>query len=224
MIARKLGENRVTVYSTIQGLVKKQFIFEANKNKVAHYTALPPQKLLEKSQEKTSNLEAVMSTLLAMNLNADQKPWVQLFEGVEGLKMCYEDTLQYPQSTLKAFLGYGKIQDQLKNWLDSTYLPKRIQQKILAKVLVPWKLEAAFSYPPLIDSKKYCEYTQLGFVQDTDFDLYNEINLYGEDRVLIVMFRAEEMIGMLIKSKLLYDTLSALFDLTWKREIDESQE
>ncbi len=74
MIARKLGENRVTVYSTIQGLVKKQLIFEVNKNKVMHYTALSPQKLLEKSQEKTSNLEAVMSTLLAMNLNADQKP------------------------------------------------------------------------------------------------------------------------------------------------------
>ncbi len=51
--------------------------------------------------------------------------------------MCYEDTLQYPESTLKAFLGYGKIQNQLKNWLDSIYLPKRIQKKILAKVLVP---------------------------------------------------------------------------------------
>ncbi len=68
------------------------------------------------------------------------------------------------------------------------------------------------------------KYTQLCFVNDENFDIYNEINLYGGNKVLMVMFRSEEMIGMVVKSKLLHDTLSALFDLTWKREIDESQE
>lgn len=200
--------------------MKKQALFVISKNKVSHYGAQPPKKLLSIAQERIENLESAMGTLLAMDANANYRPNVQMYEGVEGIKMCYEDTLNYPKSTLKAFLGYGEIQSQLKRWLDNRYLPQRIKHQILARVLAPGKLQSEYYYPPHLDPKTYGKYTELGFIQDSVFDLYNEINLYGEDKVFMVMFRQEEMMGMIIKSKLLYNTLSALFDLTWKREIN----
>lgn len=217
-IARKLNENRVTIYSAIQWLVKKGLLFEIPKNKVMHYSAQSPKKLLAQAQERVVDFEDAMSTFLAMSSEADKKPNMQMYEGLEWIKMCYEDTLNYPNSTLKAFLGYGEIEPSLKRWLDNQYLPKRIKKQILAQVIVPSNLKSQYYYPPEVEKKNYSQYTQLGFVSDPAFELYNEINLYGENKVFMVMFREEEMIGIIIKSKLLYSTLSSLFDLTWKRE------
>lgn len=220
-IARKLNENRVTIYSVIQWLVKKRLLFEIPKNKVMHYAAQSPKKLLAQAQEKVADLEDAMSTFLAMSSEADKKPNMQIYEGLDWIKMCYEDTLNYPNSTLKAFLGYGEIEPSLKRWLNNRYLSKRIKNQIVAKVIVPENLKSQYYYPPEADKKTYSKYTELGFVSDPNFELYNEIDLYGEDKVCIVMFREHEMMGIIIKSKLLYSTLSALFDLTWKRERDE---
>lgn len=222
-IARKLGQNRVTVYSTLQNLIKKQLIFTVTKNKVIFYFALAPQKLLTLAKERVVNLEDAMGSLLAMTTKADQKPSVQMYEGIEGIKMCYEDTLNYPKSTMRGFLGYAEIQPQLKRRIYNRYLPKRIKNQIMAKILTSKKLSSEPYCPLSLNFKDYYRYTKFCFIQDPVFELYNEICLYAEDKIYMVMFRQEEMIGMIIKSRLLYNTLSALFDLTWKREKQDQE-
>lgn len=217
-IARKLNENRVTVYSILQWLVKKNIILEMTKNKVTHYIAISPQKFLEKSQEKTDMLSGIMADLLALTANDQGRPSIQVYEWVDWLKMCYEDTLNYPDSVIKAFLWYGKVEKSLKRRLNYQYLSNRLQKNIHAKVIIPWALKNnIYDYAPNVDTKAYGKLTTLKFVNDKEFSLSNEINLYGEDRILMVMFGETELIWLVIKSKMLYDTLSALFDLTWKK-------
>ncbi len=104
VIARKLEENRVTIYSTLQNLIKRDLILTVTKNKVVHYSAISPKNLLKKSQERVNQLSDSMPELLALTMMFNDKPSVQFYEGVEGLKMLYDDTLEYPNSTIKAFL------------------------------------------------------------------------------------------------------------------------
>lgn len=220
-IARKLSENRVTVYSILQWLVKKSIIFELVKNKVTHYIALSPQKLLTLSQEKLRVFEDAMGSFLAMSSLGDTRPSIQVYEGIDGIKLCYEDTLNYPKSSLRAFLWYADVEPNLKRWLNNWYLDKRIKKEILAKVLIPWALKNNYGYFAQTDPKRYANHTQLKFIQDQNFSIHNEINIYGGDRVMMVMFWEKELMSTIIKSKYLHDTLGAIFDLLWQPQSDE---
>jgi sugar-specific transcriptional regulator TrmB len=103
-IARKIDENRVSVYSCLQALMKKGVILTVVKNKVVHYSAISPKNLLTTAQQKIESLSEKMPELLALSNTFGNRPSMQLYEGLEGLKMVYEDMLSYPESTMKMFL------------------------------------------------------------------------------------------------------------------------
>ncbi|MDR0369479.1 MAG: helix-turn-helix domain-containing protein [Candidatus Peribacteria bacterium] len=103
-IARKINENRVTIYSTLQNMVEKNQILTVVKNKVTQYSAISPKTLLKLAQEKADSIAEKMPELLALSSLFNDKPSVQFYDGLDGLKMLYEDTLNYPKTTLKAFL------------------------------------------------------------------------------------------------------------------------
>jgi len=103
-IARKLQENRVTVYSTLQNMVEKHLMLTVMKNKVIHYSAISPKMLLKLVQERADMISEKMPEFLALSTLFNDKPSVQFYEGLEGLKLIYEDTLSIPGSTMKAFL------------------------------------------------------------------------------------------------------------------------
>ncbi|MDR2540266.1 MAG: helix-turn-helix domain-containing protein [Candidatus Peribacteria bacterium] len=220
-IARKLQENRVTVYSCLQALEKRGIVLTVTKNKVVHYSATSPKNLLKQAQEKTDLLSESMPELLAMSTLFGDKPSVQFYEGLDGLKMLYEDTLNYPGTTLKAFLGYEEATGGLKRYLNHEYLPARVKRKIKAQVLLSGGKEANVDYFPTNRADPSTKFTELRFVSDPIFSLSNEIDLYGNDKVAVMMFGETEMMGLLIKSKMLHTTLVSLFDLTWKRETDD---
>lgn len=161
-------------------------------------------------------LEAVMGSLLAMSSHADKKPSMQLYEGMEGIKLCYEDTLNYPETTLKAFLGYAEIDPQLKRWLNNRYFEKRVKKKIQVRVLLSNSFKDKEEYTRVVQYPSPRAHTELRFIDNPLFQVSNEISLYGEDKVMMVIFQEKEMIGCIIKSKMLHQTLSSLFDLSWE--------
>ena len=186
---------------------------------MVQYSVISPKHLLKRAQEKTDAFAECLPELLALSILSSDKPSVQFYEGLEGLKMIYEDTLNYPESTLKAFLGYGKLEKGLERYLTYVYLPARVKRKITAQVLMPQERENA-NYAPMDKRDTSFQRTQIRVVSNPTFQISNEINLYGEDRIALMMFNESEMMGLIIKSKLLYTTLVSLFDLTRERETD----
>ncbi|MDR0369478.1 MAG: hypothetical protein LBH96_02900 [Candidatus Peribacteria bacterium] len=80
------------------------------------------------------------------------------------------------------------------------------------------------NYTPTDSKDNSAEWTELKFVNNPIFQLSNEIDLYGNDKIALIMFNETEMMGLLIKSKMLYTTLNSLFDLTRNREENEAHE
>ena len=101
------------------------------------------------------------------------------------------------------------------------YLPLRIKREISAEVLMTMDMKGLKDYAPMNEKEMAANYTAVKFVSDPLFQLSNEIILYGDEKIALIMFGENEMMGLLIKSKLLYTTLVSLFDLTWRRETDE---
>jgi hypothetical protein len=100
----------------------------------------------------------------------------------------YNDLLGSTTEPIHSFLGLQEMQPELNRRLVEEFLPQRIKLKILAKVIVS-NHESNQQYKKM--DKKTCRETRV--ISSDIFSLYGEINIYGENRVMIAMFNDKEM-------------------------------
>jgi len=85
----------------------------------------------------------------------------------------YDDLLT-SKAELYSFLGVGALDRQLQEYLETEFLPRRVQNKVFAKVMIG-EDEQSLVYKKK-DKKNYRE-TRI--VKQSPFELSAEINLYG---------------------------------------------
>ncbi|UCC96117.1 MAG: hypothetical protein JSW40_05035, partial [Candidatus Omnitrophota bacterium] len=85
---------RTTAYSVIESLLTKGVLSKHEDRKGQKFSAEPPEKLLGLLQEKQTELLKIIPNLLAITKSESSiKPEVKFYQGKEGLKAVYEDTL-----------------------------------------------------------------------------------------------------------------------------------
>lgn len=166
-------------------------------------------KLLQRQQRHLSAFEHLLPEFVALSDKYENKPSVEYFEGVAGLKRLYEDTLT-SSTPLKAFMGkQTTVDDDMLAYLYDEYMPQRVAAGIQAYVIV---CDAA-------ENQAYCDADDQQWLKETlmishaVFSLANEINLYNGNKVSVALYTADELSGILITSNHLYDTLVSIFDL-----------
>ncbi len=92
-IATKAGIKRPTAYLILDQLQQKGIVSIVPRAKKALYTAEPPEKLVSDLRKKEELLKSSLPNLLALYNARKEKPQVQLFEGLEGVKLIYEKIL-----------------------------------------------------------------------------------------------------------------------------------
>ncbi len=212
-IARRTSENRVTVYSALKSLVKKWLATEVNKKNTTYYTVISPEKLLKKSEDKYALLKEALPQFLAIANKYDNKPKVQFFDGIEGLKVIYEEVILSGKimpagEPFLCFVGTSKIDTRLQEYLSKEFVPWRLKYKTKTRVI------AAKS------TSKYSEYNIKAHdsivIDDPVFDFANEIILYGNNKIAILMYASNELCGLTIESTTLHNGLKSMFNLIRK--------
>ncbi len=140
------------------------------------------------------------------------KPKVQFFEGLEWMKKLYRQVAlegEHMKEPYLAFVGATHIDPRLEKWLSTEFKNLRKKIKISSKVIQSqWeKNNEYFSY----HKDNYASLV----VKDIWFDLANEIVLYGENKVALMMYETHELCGLVIESKTLYQWLKSMFNLIW---------
>ena len=221
-IARNANENRTTVYFILLDLVKKWYCSTVVRENVTYFSAIHPDLLLKIWEQKQERLKEKIPELTALIPLWWYKPQMLVFEWVDGIKKVYEDTLLYPDSTMKSFYGHStaiqkmkKREITLEKWLDHVYLPRRLENRILAKVLMSGDVEIDKAYIDLTQQWEQSKYTQHQYIKH-DKLFTNETILYWGDIIAISVISDDEMWWIIIKSKALYTTLDTLFTLLWK--------
>lgn len=211
-VARLLKLHRVTIYSVLKNLVEKSFITEVIKQNATYYTALWPEKLLKMLEDKYTNFKNSLPEFLAISSKFGNKPKVKFFEWIEWVKQMYNDLLDYPGEEICSFLGTWNIDKKLSSYLNLRFLPKRVKLKMHAKVILNNDAVNKQNYAALkkTSKKSLTEYKVYNY---PFFNISNEIDLYWEDKVAMVLFSSEEMSGIVIQSKPLHDSLKSVFDL-----------
>lgn len=214
-VARRSWENRVTVYSVLKNLVKKGIAMEIPRKGSTYYSVIAPEKLISHMKDKYTALEKALPQFLAIMNKYDNKPKVEFYEWLEGLKNIYETIISHGGEDMAkdepylTFTWTGDIDPAFQRYLLDEFAPRRMKfprktRSILAK-----------------DYKnRYIKYhtTKHDYltVEDPVFDFANEIVIYGKDKVAIAMYASHEMCGLVITSVTLHKGLKSMFNLIRK--------
>jgi sugar-specific transcriptional regulator TrmB len=207
------GITRANSYFVLQALISKGLVERKEVRKKFLYSLLDPEKLgLWVEQEKRSALEKenILAALLPdlQNLYNMQtnKPSVSYFEGLEGIKRLYNDSLiQKPEEILV-----------FRSPLDDESLTMEFAQKHSVKLkkngtkvrmISPSTKTGVFTE---INGEKMLR--DIRYMGKSFFD--SEISIYN-NRVAIVTY-GKTKVSMLVENKELANTLRTVFDLVWK--------
>ncbi len=208
-ISRKSKIKRTTVYDVIEALKEKGLIGTTKRKKRTLYYAEDPRILESQLEEKKIVLNTILPQLLSMSSLIDKKPGIKYFEGAEGIKNVYQDTLNYPNQEILMWGSTDVFKYFDKDYMWDYYLKKRLENKIWMRAIgknidVVKKIQSR--------DKEQLRETRLYDGDDLSFEV--EINLYGKKKIGIMSFK--EQLGLIIESEKIYNTLKSIFELNWK--------
>ncbi|MBU1180446.1 hypothetical protein KJ885_05890 [Patescibacteria group bacterium] len=205
-IARKAGIKRTTSYDILEELMERGLIGQTQKGKKRLFYAGEPEELLKLLDRKKEQLMEAMPILKSIYNTAGAKPKIRYYEGIEGLKEVYRDTLSY-YGELSAFITENVI-TKLGQTFVNEYKAKRKRAKISVRVIGP-------DTPEIIEYKKLDkkDLQQTRLVSQEKFPFSIEMNIYG-NKLAFMSFK-EEM-GVIIESNEIAKNMKLLFELAWK--------
>lgn len=139
--------------------------------------------------------------------NLAEKPKVEVYEGLKGIKTILEDVLE----TKQAILHYGDItslQNALK-YIFPQFINKRIEKKIPIKIIC--KKEEA--HKELLE-KATKEYREFKFIPQ-NYVFKSSIFIYN-NKVAILSLQQEPYYGIIIDNGDFYQTQKNMFELLWQ--------
>jgi HTH-type transcriptional regulator, sugar sensing transcriptional regulator len=204
-VATKARINRVTTYDILKRLKEKGLISTLTKNRLKYFTATDPEIVASSFEQRSKSLTDAVPTLKRL-CGETAHPRIQYFEGLEGIKAIYEDTL----SAKKEILNFSNSEEIRRYWptYDKDYVKKRAKKHIHLKGVIPTD-EAGKKVKA--EDKLYNR--EMRLLPKDQYPFANEINIYN-DKVAIISF-SDELIGMIIQSKEIANTQRAIFQMCW---------
>lgn len=205
-IAQNAKMNRVTSYDILEKLVQKGLVSFISKNKIKYFTAIDPELLIVDFKKKTLELEQALPDLKRLHGDTSH-PQVHYFEGLEGIKHIYADTLTSKTEILN-YCNSEEIRKFLPNY-DKDYVQKRVKKNIFLRGIAPND-----QYGIDVQSHDSSSNREIRLIPKDQFNFTNEINIY-DDKVAIISFK-NELIGMIIESAEVANTQRAIFKMVWE--------
>ncbi len=209
LLAKKVGLKRPTVYDIVNQLMKDGLVHKSIKGNIKYFFPADPEILLKKLKRKEKNINEIMPALQNLYNSPKVKPFIRYFEGEEGIKEMYEDSLKSLKKgdEILAYVG----EDVLK------YLPAHADDYVQRRVEKGIRLRGI--YKKNEDIEKYMpknkkQLREAKILDEKNFPLKNETNIYA-NKVAIASY-GTEMFGMIIESAEIAHSQKAVFELAWK--------
>jgi len=207
-VARRAEVNRGTTYSILQDFKRRWIANEIVKKELKYFSVMKPELLFRREEEKYEHLKSSLPSLLAITERFGNRPKTQFFEGLEGLKKVFEDILLTGKDMTTpylSFIGTDDMDNRVEEYITKEFAVQRAKLKIKTKAILS------------MDTSLYMEYYKKNhtvlIIEEPVFDLGNEIVVYGNNKIAILMYDKEEMSWVIIESHTLYNGLTNIFNL-----------
>lgn len=211
-ISRKAGINRTTGYDILDSLSSKGVVNISGKEPKQEYSAESPSTITDFLKKQAVQLaenikkseEEIVPELTLLHSFKD-RPKIRFYEGIEGLKHVYEDTL----TSSEQILAYATIDDMhgaLPGYFPE-YYKRRAAKGISIRGIVP-------KTPLGVERQRFNEEEkrEIAFVPATKYQFSPEINIYN-NKVMIASWR--EKLGIIIESEEIADAMKKIYELAW---------
>jgi len=125
-ISKKASVKRTTCYDILQDLMRDGLISETVRGKKRLFVGEEPEKIQRQLKHKERLFSEILPQLQSIHNVRGSKPKIRFYEGKEGLKEVYGDTLKYNGEIL-GFASYDVVNTLGLDWADE-YLKKRIKK------------------------------------------------------------------------------------------------
>lgn len=205
-IGKKASVKRTTAYSVLDELIKKGVIVKTKEKGKDRFLAINPRELASRFADYQKKLQEAVPELLAIYNQKQVKPKVQFFEGLEGIKQIYADTLKEKpkeilewntQSIMKMFPGFPR-----------EYIKERRKLGIKAKRVGPDNPDYRGH-----KSRDEQELSETKLLDEKDYNIPIEINIYGNK---VAFMSYGDQIGLIIESESIAKSMRTIYELFWK--------
>ena len=211
-ISEKTHESRTNTYDTINSLIKKGLVSYVVKNRRKYFMATNPKKLLdwidlkkEEIEKEKEIVEKLIPDLLKLKLPKEKKVIVEVYEGKEGLRTMFKETIESSKETKKEFLIFGAIAGTLRE-LDPIYHERYYRERKRYKIKSRYIFIEGGKHPIAPYSKyKYLPKIYKSFVATC---------IHGNEVSFWLLTKPE--IVILIRSKDLAETYRSNFEALWR--------
>ncbi len=204
--------NRTTIYGILKKLIKEGLVSSSNKGGITEYQSIEPGLFLSYFERKKNELsetqkeyEKILPHIKNIKKHKDLYPKIRFFEGVEGIKQAYEDTLENnKEKQILDISGTDAVYKVMgKKWVDY-YINRRAKLNIQCKVIAPHTGWSRFS------KENDCKYLRETKLLPVGYLYENEINIY-DNKVATFSFTSDPPVALIIEDKTLSDMLRNLF-------------
>ncbi len=209
-LAKKAGIKRTTAYGIADELVSLGLLGYSAKNASKIFQAQKPKNIASLLEARKQEIERVLPDLEALYTKHHLQPHLQFFEGKEGIKRIYEDTLT---SRSKKLLQIIRVKDFIEfpgGTFAKEYIHKRVERDITAYSLHPSSgdIHNELYAKESVELKRYVRYLPAHIFHASTIMIYDY-------KVAMISTKAENF-GFIIESKEFSSTLQAYFDFMWK--------
>lgn len=215
--------HRTTVYHILTDLTIKGLMTEIEQKKKLCYQAEPPKRLINftkmqirLAEESAERAKKILPDIEGLYKLLPNKPRVRFFEGVNGILAVYEDHILQKESY--EMLGISNVETLIPS-LPKEFVTKYVHEKeklgIKTRAIFPdSQFSTAYDKHVYkgIDKKNQ---PNMKFIPKEKFPYNCEITIYGNNKVSIINFQKDVLIGVIIEEKTIADMMRMIFELAW---------
>ncbi|MBD3281486.1 hypothetical protein GF391_01945 [Candidatus Uhrbacteria bacterium] len=208
-INKKIGLSRQAIYTAIESLIELGLMSSVEKGKKTLYTAESPERLRSFAEAKLKKMEATVREIkdISKDLSLIQqgdKPIVKMFEGPEGFIALREDIIKSRPKTIEEIANDDAISELSMDENMQQELKRKLEHmNAKSRVLVLSKDKVVSDRPGKTIKQ----------IPNNQVDFTGDVLIYG-NKVALSGLKGK-MIGVIIESQEIAQTLRSLFELAW---------
>jgi len=207
LIAKKAGLNRITTYEILKKLLQLGVANSALYGNVKTFQVIKPEILLEKMESRLKLAKNFLPHLLLISKIDKDKPNFAFYDGAEGLRTIYEDTLSCHDKTIYNIANPQNLLSTIGQNFFEEYLKKRLRRKIQVKVLLPDTVENKKYWHEVKKNKR-----EVKFFDNKKYQIPNEILLY-DNKVAMLSFSSN--VGVIVEDREITNSMKMLWQMLW---------
>ncbi len=222
-VARKANITRTTAYAALESLKSRGLVSIIESKGIQQFSPVGPRKLeefakkeAEKADKNYQSIKLIVPDLKKLTGDLVLAPKVKYYEGIEGIKTIYQDSIDAlrglpPARRIKySYSSAPEVGSELRDFLND-YIETREKLGIKVKGIFP-----ANTRTEEYKAKVHLNFTDVRLLpKDIHFKVESEISIY-EDKVAVMSMKEDRMHGLIIESPEIASTQRAIFELAWR--------